>query len=85
MRGIAFDPEAFEDLAWWIERDRKTAPRVVRPIREAQRTPFEGTGMPEPLRHEPRGAWSRRIDRERRLVSGVSDEAIRVIACRNHD
>jgi toxin YoeB len=84
MKSIEFDPDAFEDLAWWIERDRKTALRVVRLIREAQRTPFEGTGKPEPLRHELRGAWSRRIDGEHRLVYVVSEAVIRIIACRYH-
>ncbi len=84
MKGIEFDPDAFEDLAWWIERDRKMALRVVRLIREVERTPFEGLGKPEPLRHELRGAWSRRIDGEHRLVYVVSDETIRIIACRYH-
>ena len=27
MRSLEFDPSAFEDLAWWIERDRKKAMR----------------------------------------------------------
>jgi toxin YoeB len=84
MRGVEFDADAFEDLAWWVERDRKSALRIVRLIREVQRTPFEGTGKPEPLRHELRGAWSRRIDGEHRLVYVVADETIRIIACRYH-
>jgi toxin YoeB len=44
MRSVAFDPDAPDDLAWWIERDRKIALRVVRLIREVHQTPFEGTG-----------------------------------------
>ena len=64
MRSIAFDSNGFDDLAWWIKQDRKTAIRIVRLIKEVQRTPFEGTGKPEPLKHELKGCWSRRITKE---------------------
>lgn len=50
LRNLEFDTAAFENLAWWIETDRKTARRIVRLIRETQRAPFAGTGKPEPLK-----------------------------------
>lgn len=53
-------------------------------IRETLRTPFEGAGKPEPLRYELRGAWSRRITKEHRLVYVVTDERVRFVACRYH-
>jgi toxin YoeB len=84
MRSIEFDPIGFEDLVWWIVENRKMALRIVKLIREAQRTPFEGTGKPEPLRNELRGAWSRRIDGEHRLIYTVSEERVRILACRYH-
>jgi toxin YoeB len=65
---LVFDPAAFEDLAWWIERDRKQALRIIELIQDVQRDPFAGKGKPEPLKHELAGCWSRRIDREHRLV-----------------
>jgi len=52
---LEFDPAGFEDLAWWIEKDRKKALRIVKLIREVQRDPFRGTGKPEPLKHELTG------------------------------
>lgn len=55
MRSVEFDSNGFEDLAWWIQRDRKAALRIVQLIKEIQRTPFEGTGKPEPLKHELKG------------------------------
>jgi toxin YoeB len=51
---------------------------------ETLRTPFSGLGKPEPLKHELRGYWSRRINDEHRLVYKVDDEAITIIACRYH-
>jgi toxin YoeB len=81
---LEFDPDAFEDLAWWVEHDRAQAVRLVRLIRDVQRDPFAGLGKPEPLRHELRGCWSRRIDQEHRLVYLVLPEKIRILACRYH-
>jgi toxin YoeB len=84
VRSAEFDPDALEDLAWWVQNDRKVAVRIFRLVRETLGTPFSGTGKPEPLRHELRGAWSRRITQEHRLVYVVSDERVRFIACRYH-
>jgi toxin YoeB len=83
-RDLEFDPAALDDRAWWIDKDRKTALRIVRLIREVQRNPFEGAGKPEPLKHELAGCWSRRIDLEHRLVYQVRKDKIRMLACRYH-
>jgi toxin YoeB len=81
---LEFDPAGFEDLAWWIEKDRKMAQRIVKVIQAIQRDPFGGIGKPEPLRHELAGCWSRRIDNEHRLVYQVMEDKIRILACRYH-
>jgi toxin YoeB len=83
---LEFDPHAFEDLEWWVEHDRKVALRIIKLIREIQRSPYEGTGQPEPLKHELAGCWSRRINQEHRLVYQVveEDQKIRILACRHH-
>jgi len=84
MKPIEFDPSAFEDLAWWVQHDRKTALRIIKLIKEIQRTPFAGTGKPEPLKYDLQGCWSRRITQEHRLVYEVSETIIRILACRYH-
>lgn len=84
MKSLEFDPRAFEDLAWRIEQDRKTALRIMRLIENIQQAPFEGLGKPEPLKHDLKGLWSRRIDREHRLVYEVREDKIRILACRFH-
>jgi len=43
---LEFDPAGFEDLSWWIEKDRKKAMRIVDLIKKIQRDPFRGTGEP---------------------------------------
>ena len=84
MRNLEFDSSGFEDLAWWVEKDRKKALKIIKLIKEIQKNPFEGIGKPEPLKHDLSGCWSRRIDREHRLVYQVSEEKIRILACRYH-
>ena len=84
VRSLEFDVAAFEDLAWWIEQDRQKALRIVSLIKDVQRDPFKGIGKPEPLKHELKGCWSRRIDQEHRLVYQVTEAKIRVLACRFH-
>ncbi len=84
VRDLEFDPSAFEDLAWWVSQDRKKALRLIRLIQETQKDPFGGIGKPEPLKHELAGCWSKRIDDEHRLVYQVTENKIRVLACRHH-
>jgi len=84
LRSLEFDSSAFEDLAWWVANDRQQALRIIRLIRETQREPFTGLGQPEPLKHDLAGCWSRRINREHRLVYEVQESKIRILGCRYH-
>ncbi|OGU14670.1 MAG: addiction module protein [Geobacteraceae bacterium GWC2_53_11] len=81
---VTFTPTAFDDLRYWLKTDKRQAERVLALLEDIRRTPFEGTGKPEPLRFQLAGCWSRRIDREHRLVYQVEEAEIVVIACRYH-
>ena len=81
---VTFTPTALEDLRYWLKTDKRQAERILALLEEIRRTPFEGTGKPEPLRFQLAGCWSRRIDREHRLVYQVEESEIVVIACRYH-
>jgi toxin YoeB len=48
VKSLEFDPAGFEDLAWWVEMDRKKALRIIKLIKEVQRDPFHGTGNQNP-------------------------------------
>jgi len=76
---LEFDAAALEDLAWWVQHDRKKALWIMRLIQETQRDPFGGIAKPEPLKHELAGCWSKRIDDEHRLVYQVLNEKIRLL------
>lgn len=68
--------------------DTKLLERVNVLISECMRHPFKGTGKPEPLKDNLRGWWSRRIDREHRLVYRVTGsgatQALEIAQCRYH-
>ena len=81
---VLFLPDAFEQYVHWQERDRAMLGKLNRLIRECRRHPFEGTGKPEPLRGDYSGFWSRRIDREHRLVYRVEGETLVILQCRYH-
>jgi toxin YoeB len=53
-------------------------------IKEASRTPFEGTGKPEPLRHALSGYWSRRINEEHRMVYKLDGDSLLIAQLRYH-
>ena len=84
MRSLEFDPSAMEDLAWRVQHDRKKALRLIRLVQETQNDPFGGIGMPEPLKHELAGCWSKRIDEEHRLVYQIVEGSVRILSCRYH-
>ena len=84
MRTVAFHGEAFAQFTDWAGTDPKLYERLVRLITETARNPFTGLGKPEPLRHQLKGSWSRRINQEHRLVYRVTDEAITILSCRDH-
>ena len=84
MKIITFEPAAFEDFGDWSEIDRKVFKRIRQLIVETARTPFDGTGKPEPLKGNYRGCWSRRITSEYRLIYRVSEDVIEIVSCRGH-
>jgi len=81
---LVFDEKAFEDLSWWVSHDPKTAKKILALVEDIKRNPFTGKGKPEPLRHSLSGCWSRRINKEHRLVYQLHEEEIRILACRYH-
>ncbi len=82
-------PIKFLDDAWddylTIYRDHKDLlKRLHMLINDIQRDPFDGIGKPEPLKHNLRGYWSRRLTDEHRLVYTLEDNTLIIIQCRHH-
>lgn len=81
---LVFSEHAWDEYLYWQRTDRAVLERINRLIREIQRTPFEGIGKPEPLKHALTGYWSRRIDSEHRIVYKAEDDALFIAQLRYH-
>jgi len=84
MRQVAFEQSAFKEFAEWPSLDKKLHKRIVDLIHDTLRQPFSGLGKPEPLKHDLKGYWSRRINDEHRLVYKITDTAIVIVSCKYH-
>ncbi|MDZ4168311.1 MAG: Txe/YoeB family addiction module toxin [Coriobacteriia bacterium] len=81
---VVFDDSAWEDYLFWQKTDRAIVRRINALIEDIRRTPFQGVGKPEALRHALSGYWSRRITAEHRIVYRIQDDAILVAQLRYH-
>ena len=79
---FCFTEKAFEDYQYWEEFNRKTYLRINELLKEISRTPYKGIGKPEPLKHNLKGWWSRRITDEHRLVYRIENNSIIILSCR---
>ncbi|WP_125610589.1 Txe/YoeB family addiction module toxin [Specibacter cremeus] len=80
----AFTPNGWADYQYWIKTDKAMLRRINSLIADCLRTPFEGIGKPEPLKHQLAGYWSRRITDEHRLIYTVDDDQLVIITARHH-
>ena len=79
-----FQDEFREDLAFWVQTDRRTALRLLKLVEAVMRDPFRGIGKPEPIKHLGANIWSRRITQEHRLVYLVRNDRIDFLMARYH-
>ena len=75
---------AWNDYLFWQQNEKRKLQRINALIKECLRNPREGFGNPEPLKHELRGFYSRRIDKEHRLVYTFNENELMIVACRYH-
>jgi toxin YoeB len=81
---ITFSINAWEDYTSWRSEDKKMIKKINDLIKDIQRTPYSGMGKPEALKYDLAGLWSRRIDREHRLVYQANENEILIYSCRYH-
>lgn len=80
---LKWDETAWNDYLYWQTQDRKTLKRINQLINDIMRTPFNGIGKPEPLKHR-KGYWSRRIDDKNRIVYKVEGDSIVIAEVNGH-
>lgn len=81
---IVFSSLAWDEYLYWQQNDKAILKRTNKLIKDIHRSPFEGIGKPEPLKHNLSGYWSRRITQEHRLVYKIVDDDLLIAQCRYH-
>lgn len=72
---IIFSDKAKSDLLFWQKSGNKIIlKKISQLIRSIQTNPYEGIGKPEPLKYNLSGTWSRRIDKEHRIIYQITEE-----------
>lgn len=67
---IEYTLQAEEDLDFWKKANNVAVLKRIRKLIEAiLQDPYQGIGKPEALRYNLSGCWSRRINKEQRIVS----------------
>ena len=78
-------PNAEEDLKFWnTSGNQKILERIEVLIRSALETPDSGIGKPERLKFEGGETYSRRINKQHRLVYRLDGERLIILAARFH-
>lgn len=75
---------AWKEYCNWQNQDKKILKKLNEIIKDMQRNPQTGIGKPEQLKGDLSGLWSRRIDGANRIVYRIKDDAIEILACKNH-
>jgi len=70
--------------SWKKSGNIKVQNKITNLIKSIIETPYEGIGNPEALKYELTGKWSRRIDKEHRLVYAIIDEKLYIYSLKGH-
>lgn len=81
---LQFSANAWEDYLYWQGTDKSILKRINVLIKDIHRSPFDGIGKPESLKHALSGIWSRRINDEHRIVYRVDGDVLFIAQLRYH-
>ena len=84
MNEFTFTKDAFAQYIYWQTQDKKTLKKINDLLEDIRRNgALNGIGKPEALKN--RDGYSRRIDKENRLVYVIDElQNIKIIACKGH-
>lgn len=82
---VSYTFQAQEDLMFWKKTNNQVVLKKIRQLIEAiVESPFTGIGKPEPLKHNLSGAWSRRINKEHRLIYELKEDHLIILSLKGH-
>lgn len=73
---VIFKTEALNDLKYWKNSGNKAIQNKIQTLlKEISQTPYSGSGHPEQLKYDLAGYWSRRINKEHRIIYKVYEDS----------
>ena len=82
---LRFSEQAKDDIRHHKKSGNKAVVnKITLLLEELTQHPFTGTSKPEPLKHSLTGFWSRRINKEHRLVYEVSEDMVFILSAKGH-
>jgi toxin YoeB len=82
---LEFSEQADLDIAKHKKAGNKAVlNKIFAFIDELYEHPFTGTGKPEALKYELVGRWSRRINKEHRLIYKVEEQTVFILSVYGH-
>lgn len=79
-----FENQALKDLKYWKYNNHILYKKIFSLLKDIQESPFVGIGKPELLKENLSGWWSRRINREHRLIYKINKQEIIILSCLYH-
>jgi len=82
---LDFTDKAIDDIATHKKAGKKAIlNKLLKLLDELTKHPTTGTGKPEQLKHSLSGLWSRRINKEHRLIYEIVDYIIYILSAKGH-
>lgn len=82
---IEYHADALSDREYWIKSgDKAIQKKISKLIVAIIENPFDGIGKPEPLKYQYTGLWSRRINKEHRLIYRIEENLIKIYSMKGH-
>ncbi len=82
---IIYTDKAIADISYWKKSGNKSVQnKITKLLKSIEENPFDGIGKPEALKFELSGFWSRRINKEHRLLYKLKVNTITIYSLRGH-
>jgi toxin YoeB len=81
---IRLSDDFIADSDYWAEHSAAVHRKLLELMNAVVAEPFRGIGKPEPMKHEYRGCWSRRLTKVDRMVYRIYPTYVDFLSARHH-
>lgn len=81
---IVFNERAWQEYIEWVSEDKKIVKKVNDLIKDIIRNPYDEIGKAKKLKYDKKDLYSRRINKEHRLVYHIENNQLIITSCKYH-